>query len=640
LAKTNQTQPISLARSGPPSGERVGWSKQESAGSTSLSRAGQGKVASTRPDVIARANPTADQRVAWAKGNADITVPRLTEKELLQQLALAPGVGLGGSAQRVLKSWSSNIKSGMSLGGNGQVMDASPLLSVRPDLTMLPLRSGVNCQLPAKAASTLAVLARKLHLYIDGLAPRKPDGTRTISSDLVQVLREEKRGKRLEWLRVEAVPALLQILMHEDKPLRQLLVDLLAQIKEPRATDALARRAIFDLDPEIRSRARAALKGRNPEEYRAVLLKALRYPWAPVAWNAAEALVTLRDREVIPNLVTLLDQPDPAGVQPLKNRYIMRDLVKIRHELNCLMCHAPSARGDDICMKLDPWVKRRTVMTTKQAAALVASGKIPPSAVQGYGAGGGGGGGRGGGGCVNVESDLMIRFDVNFLKQDFSVQLPVGALGVNQRFDYVVRTRVLTQKQADRMRSESGSEESYPQRDALLFALRRLTFQDAGNTTVAWKKLYPDAEVEVEARRLVQKLLRAGPLELPIVLKSYADGKGDAYTRALTVGATRLSGSGKAQARDALAKRLSELDLEALASRLAHDQPTMRQAAVMACERKKERSLVPHLIARLDDTDADTARLARSALKVITRQDLNGVKAWQEWWKESVTLSD
>src|SRR5262249_42658352 len=149
----------------------VGWSKQDSASSDSMSRAGLGKVASTRPDAIARANPAADQRVAWAKGNFDVTIPRLTEQELLQQLALAPGVGLGGSAQRVLKSWSSNIKSGMSLGGNGQVMDASPLLSVRPDLTMLPLRSGVNCQLPAKAASTLAVLARKLHVYIDGLAP-------------------------------------------------------------------------------------------------------------------------------------------------------------------------------------------------------------------------------------------------------------------------------------------------------------------------------------------------------------------------------------------------------------------------------------------------------------------------------------
>ncbi len=644
VGKTAQSRPASISRTGPQRGERVGWSKG-GAGAITTSSAGLGKSTRGQPNALARAKPAPGERVGWAKGGSDMPIPRLSEVELLEQLAEVPMVGLGSSARRVLTSWTASVKNSVKLGGDGMVMDATPLLTVRPDLASLPLRSGASCQLPVRAAGNLAVLSRKLNAYIDTLAPKKLDGTRVVSTNLEQLLNEEKRGKRPEWLRVEAVPAMLQILMHQDKPLRRLLVDLLAQIKETTATNALVRRALFDLDPDIRAAARAALKGRNPADYRPVLLKALRYPWAPAAWHAAEALVALEDSQSVPNLVTLLDQPDPTGVQPFKKTYILQDLVKIRHTLNCLMCHAPSATGTDLCMKLDPWVKRRTVMTTKQAASLVASGQIPPSAVQGYngGGGGGGGGGRGGaggggGGCVTVESDLMIRFDVNFLKQDFSVQLPILGPGTNQRFDYVVRTRVLTPKQAEWRLSKATVKETYPQRDAVLFALRRLTGQDAGITTIAWKKLYPDAEVEVESGRLVQKMMQSGPLQLPLLLKSYGEQKGEAHTRALIEGLARLSASARDQARDALARHLVELDAASLRSRLNHAQPGVRQAAVMACERKKERALVPDLIARLDDSDADTARLARSALKVITGKDFEGAKAWQQWWKDGVVL--
>ena len=170
----------------------------------------------------------------------------------------------------------------------------------------------------------------------------------------------------------------------------------------------------------------------------------------------------------------------------------------------------------------------------------------------------------------------------------------------------------------------------------MLSALRGLTGQDAGSTTLAWKKLYPDAEVEVETVRLVSRLLKAGPLELPIVLKSYSVGKGDAYTRALTTGVARLTGPAREQSREALARRLAELDASALRGQLNHDQPGMRQAAVLACERKKDKALIGDLIERLEDGDTETARLARSALKVLTGQALDGVKAWQEWWKASL----
>ena len=43
---------------------------------------------------------------------------------------------------------------------------------------------------------------------------------------LREVLWKERRGKKPEWLRVQAIPTLMQILMPEDKPVRLLLVEL------------------------------------------------------------------------------------------------------------------------------------------------------------------------------------------------------------------------------------------------------------------------------------------------------------------------------------------------------------------------------------------------------------------------------
>ena len=71
-------------------------------------------------------------------------------------------------------------------------------------------------------------------------------------------------------------------------------------------------RAVFDLSPDVREAAVKALRARRNSEYRPVLLGALRYPWAPAADHAAEALVALEDRGAAGQLVRLLDEPDPA----------------------------------------------------------------------------------------------------------------------------------------------------------------------------------------------------------------------------------------------------------------------------------------------------------------------------------------
>src|SRR5262249_18884767 len=87
---------------------------------------------------------------------------------------------------------------------------------------------------------------------------------------------------------------------------------MLAATEDQHSTALLAERAIFDPAAQVRKAAVHILQTRSPEEYRGILLKGLRYPWAPVADHAAEALVKLEDREALPQVAELLDQPDPC----------------------------------------------------------------------------------------------------------------------------------------------------------------------------------------------------------------------------------------------------------------------------------------------------------------------------------------
>src|SRR5262249_43326781 len=151
--------------------------------------------------------------------------------------------------------------------------DATHIWSLRPDLMTLPMRDGSPALLGRKSAGELGVLSRKLHVYLDAIAPSGPNG-RPMEL-LRERLRQDLRGKKPEWLRAEAVPTLTQMLMAEDAPTRGLLVELLAAIPQKPATVALAQRAVFDLDADVRTAATRALKGRDPEAWRPVLLRAL-----------------------------------------------------------------------------------------------------------------------------------------------------------------------------------------------------------------------------------------------------------------------------------------------------------------------------------------------------------------------------
>jgi hypothetical protein len=240
---------------------------------------------------------------------------------------------------------------------------------------------------------------------------------------------------------------------------------------------------------------------------------------------------------------------------------------------------------------------------------------------------------------------VLIRGDVTFVRQDFSLQLPARPgdipdvvrprLPLNTvRFDYVVRRRALTPGEAARRRAEAKGRPSYPQRDAALFALRELTGLDAGDSTEAWQKAFPYADTDVQAEALVNDLVRATPLERSFLLARLELYEGALYTRGLARAVQRLDGELRAKCRTALVARLARAKPTTLRAHLKDLSPEVRQAAAVACARREERAFVPDLIALLDDREPETARVALAGLKGLTGQDLDGPAAWRAWWQK------
>ncbi|MFL5339989.1 MAG: HEAT repeat domain-containing protein, partial [Gemmataceae bacterium] len=265
------------------------------------------------------------------------------------------------------------------------------------------------------------------------------------------------------WLVPEAVPTLVQLLQAEDKPLRLLLVKLLSKIQCRDSSLALAKRACFDVAEEVREEAVAALRKRPGDEYVDFLMDALRYPWPAAADFAAEALVNTGQSAALPALIKLLDEPDPAvptttrvGEADVK---VIRELVRVNHLKNCMLCHAPSLETTDLVRGLIPDPRQ----------------PLPPSFSPQYYGGNSLGG--------------FVRADITYLKQDFAVPQLVANHGpwpAHQRFDYMVRTRPLPA--AERIFREPKKGPVYPQRDAVLFALKELTGEDHGLDADGWNQ--------------------------------------------------------------------------------------------------------------------------------------------------------
>jgi hypothetical protein len=89
----------------------------------------------------------------------------------------------------------------------------------------------------------------------------------------------------------------------------------------------------------------------------------------------------------------------------------------------------------------------------------------------------------------------MVAFDVTYLREDFSLKMPVADAEPwpeMQRFDFLVRTRQLTDTEALAYRElfqPARAGELSPYQRAALTALQRLTGKNADPTAAAWGRL-------------------------------------------------------------------------------------------------------------------------------------------------------
>src|SRR5262249_26233446 len=161
------------------------------------------------------------------------------------------------------------------------------------------------------------------------------------------------------------------------------------------------------------------LKVRRERDYTAVLVSGLRYPLPAVAKRAADALVKLERADVVPQLVDLLDEPDPrlpaTKTVGGKRVPVVRELVRVNHHRNCVLGPPPG----------HPAAPPADALT----AAVPIADQPLPSPSDGY---------------QQSSPDIVVRVDVTYLRQDFSALLPVSDAHPwpeMQRFDFLVRTR-------------------------------------------------------------------------------------------------------------------------------------------------------------------------------------------------------
>ncbi|WP_254507433.1 HEAT repeat domain-containing protein [Anatilimnocola floriformis] len=341
-----------------------------------------------------------------------------SEEDLRTELQLVPELGFDRSEALRIKGKLESVDqvAGIQVSNDVgfQILQQTAVRLNKPQLTALPWQHGLNVYLEKPQAVLMAAASIELRSYLN----QKRDGVVDVKFVRDRLNAKSKiRQTEADWQQPDCVPALVQMLQVEATPIRLLLVEKLAEIPGKESSQALAKRAVFDLAPQVRENALAALATRPANEYQDVLLGGLQWPWKPVVDHAAEAIAALKLKELGPELTALLREPDPSlpieKVEGGSSGHFVKELVKVNHFRNCVLCHAPSYSHND------PF--RRSVPTPGK--------KIPEFVYYDNSAG------------------LLVRADITYLRQDFSVMQPVtnpGNWPAEQRFDYILRERRAT----------------------------------------------------------------------------------------------------------------------------------------------------------------------------------------------------
>lgn len=400
-----------------------------------------------------------------------------TEDDLLREIAKVTELTLDRTAAR--NESSVLISAANTASRTGRPAESTvQILEKRTDLQGIPWRKGEACKLTPTTADHLqsgsvALRGMLFQATQSGLVRRGGGSaaTETKGPEALHKLLMDDSKLYNKWLNSEAVPALLQLLMAENESIREVLVDQLAAISGKAASEALAQRALYDLHPRVRERALLALEKRPVAEYSETLLKGFHHPWPAVAEHAAEAIAALKLTGLIPTMLAILDAPAPHQPQDKPGvGKVIKEMVRINHLRNCLMCHAASTSADD---KVRGFVPPPT-----QA--------LPPAFSREY--------------YAPKQTGVFVRADVTYIKQDFSMPLAVKNPGVwpaTQRFDFVVRERKATEAEITKW-EEVGSKQPSEQQKALFFALRQLTGKDPGPTAEDWKRFFINRTLELK----------------------------------------------------------------------------------------------------------------------------------------------
>lgn len=330
----------------------------------------------------------------------------------------------------------------------------------RRDLDGLPFRMGKDCRTGGQPMNAFTLAAEVLHSgAIDDPTLVLPD--RLTEGEVA------RRGY---------IQAARQIVDAEAIPTRLSGVKSLSALDGPEATRELARLAVFVPEREVRDAALAALRTRTGPDTADVIRTGLRYPWPAIAQRAAEAAVALKHTDLLPQLVALLDEPDPRGPRMVeeagKRTQFAREMVRINHLKSCLLCHAPAQRPA-------PPEDQRTRRDRRVGGQLLAN--IPISSEEA------------GRGRLYYEptSTLLVRIDVTYLRQDFSITEPIVDVDPRsqmQRFDFLVRERTLSSAEANELRERLAKLGPSPYHLAAVKALRALTGRDFGTDAAAWRR--------------------------------------------------------------------------------------------------------------------------------------------------------
>jgi HEAT repeat protein len=343
------------------------------------------------------------------------------------------------------------------------------LRSNRPDLAGLSFAMGDACRMKPEAGRNF-VAALDVFRKVEATTQRQtPDSN--LPATVMEYVSTQSTQKKID--PAASVASLMQVLGHEDGKVRLALVKHLDGLAVPEATRALARLAIFSAEDEVRSAAIVALKKRDAKECTEILKAGLKYPWPAVAERAGEAIVKLGRKDLVPELIDVLDAPDPREPQTQevdgKKVTAIRELVRLNHHHNCLLCHAPATATREKLSKED----------LANVEGLTAQVPVPSESMVAY--------------YAPSVPDILVRFDVTYLRQDFSTKLPVADADPwpeMQRYDFLVRTREVSTEEAReyRQRLQSNPSAPSPYRRAALSALRELTGLDAEGTAAAWRK--------------------------------------------------------------------------------------------------------------------------------------------------------